>query len=352
MSNDAAGLDRRYRLLLHAYPRAYRRDRGEEILDTLLAAAPPSRRFPAMRETFNLLRGGMRCRLGRPRSRMIVVVAALAVIVGAFLGASAASWLGWQTARALPDSAQTAGISRLIGDAPTNLTRHDELFYYPYTGPDTPLFGEDDYNAGEISWGYQVNVTPANFPAIAAAARDRLAAAGWQVSGVIPQQEGTMPEARFLASKDGLTLTYSVQPDTTPPGPQVSLERAEPWPVWPLTALGILLGGLAGWLFAGWVSRRTQTRGWFIQALTLSTAAVSIALTLLFVAIIVSSQLTMWTDPATWTPAFRPFALWTLFMVFPFRLPLLIDLAAILATAALAALPHRSRRRTADAARA
>jgi hypothetical protein len=58
------GLERRYRRLLLAYPKAYRAERGGEIVGTLLDAAAPDRRRPAFREAAALIFGGLRVRLG------------------------------------------------------------------------------------------------------------------------------------------------------------------------------------------------------------------------------------------------------------------------------------------------
>jgi len=58
------GLERRYRRLLRAYPAAYRRRRGDELLATLLEAAAPRQRYPTLRETLGLLGGGLSARAG------------------------------------------------------------------------------------------------------------------------------------------------------------------------------------------------------------------------------------------------------------------------------------------------
>ncbi|AQZ68152.1 unnamed protein product [[Actinomadura] parvosata subsp. kistnae] len=56
-------LERRYRRLLLAYPRAYRRKHGDELLDVLLEDAAPGRRVPVLREAWGLLAGGVRSRI-------------------------------------------------------------------------------------------------------------------------------------------------------------------------------------------------------------------------------------------------------------------------------------------------
>ncbi|MBY8874001.1 hypothetical protein K7640_19420 [Micromonospora sp. PLK6-60] len=59
-------LERRYRWLLRAYPRAYRRYRADEMLETLLATADQRRR-PDLREAAALVVGGLRARTGVDR---------------------------------------------------------------------------------------------------------------------------------------------------------------------------------------------------------------------------------------------------------------------------------------------
>ncbi len=48
-------LERRYRRLLRFYPKAFRREREEEILAVLMAGATESQTRPRLVETFNLL---------------------------------------------------------------------------------------------------------------------------------------------------------------------------------------------------------------------------------------------------------------------------------------------------------
>ncbi|MEV1000186.1 hypothetical protein [Nonomuraea sp. NPDC050202] len=56
-------LERRYRRLLLAYPRTYRRAHGDELLDVLLEEAAPGQRVPVPREAWGLLTGGLRSRI-------------------------------------------------------------------------------------------------------------------------------------------------------------------------------------------------------------------------------------------------------------------------------------------------
>jgi hypothetical protein len=57
-----ATLESMYRRLLLTYPREYRREHEEEILATLVDASEPGRRWPSLRETRDLLAGGLRTR--------------------------------------------------------------------------------------------------------------------------------------------------------------------------------------------------------------------------------------------------------------------------------------------------
>jgi hypothetical protein len=57
-----AGLERHCRWLLRAYPVWCRRERAGEMLDTLLEASPPGRRWPSFCDTRALVTGGLRVR--------------------------------------------------------------------------------------------------------------------------------------------------------------------------------------------------------------------------------------------------------------------------------------------------
>jgi hypothetical protein len=100
-----ARLELAYRRLLLAYPEDYRNDRGDELVSTLLASAPPGRRRPTIAEAFDLLYHGIctRARVARRTlsgpaaadelvqaavvSLTVAAAVAVAVIVGvSFLG--------------------------------------------------------------------------------------------------------------------------------------------------------------------------------------------------------------------------------------------------------------------------
>jgi hypothetical protein len=78
-------LARCYRLLLRAYPAWYRRERGEEMLGTLLEASPPGRRWPSLRDARALIMGGFRVRAGQNQRLTTAANLRLAVLLGAAL---------------------------------------------------------------------------------------------------------------------------------------------------------------------------------------------------------------------------------------------------------------------------
>ncbi|GIH75121.1 hypothetical protein Plo01_15500 [Planobispora longispora] len=59
--------ERRCRRLMRAYPPRFREHRGEELLGTLLDIAVPGQLRPSLRDSLDIVRGGLRARLrGRP----------------------------------------------------------------------------------------------------------------------------------------------------------------------------------------------------------------------------------------------------------------------------------------------
>jgi len=75
-------LERRCRLLMRAYPAGYRRERGDEIIATLLEATPEGRRRPLARDMRALIMGGLRARAAQHRGLTTAVNLRLAVMAG------------------------------------------------------------------------------------------------------------------------------------------------------------------------------------------------------------------------------------------------------------------------------
>ncbi|MEU5552504.1 MULTISPECIES: hypothetical protein [unclassified Micromonospora] len=72
MSSDV--LEKRYRVLLRAYPASYRRERADELIDTLIGDEPTTRRWPSVREAASLIRGALRVHGGSTAARPTAVL--------------------------------------------------------------------------------------------------------------------------------------------------------------------------------------------------------------------------------------------------------------------------------------
>ncbi|MEU7901244.1 hypothetical protein [Actinoplanes sp. NPDC049118] len=287
-------LERRYRRLVRVYPRGPRR---EELLITLLDCAPPDRRRPTARETANVLRHGLRGRLGRPRSRAVVVLATLAALVAGCFGAAAMSVLGWQFAPSLTGVVQAQGIDRTVfpGMTVEGCESGSELTYSEHCADMPPFIPNPDHEGTRYGFlEYRVAPTPATLDHLTftSGVRDRLVADGWRIGSGIRVHQGlddldtsvldgtsapfpgdevetAVREATFWATRDGLVLEFFDATGTDTPGgvadPSVTarftVARAAPWWLWGMTAAGALLGALTGWLVAGWISRRTEGDG-------------------------------------------------------------------------------------------
>lgn len=75
-------LERRGRLLLRAYPAAYRRERGEEMIGTLLETTPNGRAWPRLRDVRALAMGGLRARAAQNRGLSAAANLRVAVMAG------------------------------------------------------------------------------------------------------------------------------------------------------------------------------------------------------------------------------------------------------------------------------
>jgi hypothetical protein len=88
-------LERHCQLLLRAYPAAYRKARGDEIIGTLLEATPPGRSWPLLRDIRCLIFGGLRARAAQPGQFTTAGNLRVAVLAGvaAYLAYGASSAL-------------------------------------------------------------------------------------------------------------------------------------------------------------------------------------------------------------------------------------------------------------------
>ncbi|GLY95314.1 hypothetical protein [Actinoplanes sp. NBRC 103695] len=261
---------RRYRLLLRAYPPGPRR---EELLDTLLAVGRPS-----VAENLDLLRHGLRARLGRPASRWVTVVAVLVALTTGYAGAALAARATWN---AVPDFPSGAAMAEITGTVfpglPVEGDRSDDGLFLDiseqsFAGQLASGRNEDfqyvTYDFGPAGGNYVAG----RYRPWTDAAAARLEAAGWTVRDVSPTGNtwiatGELDESGrgIWAIRDDLSIEFEASTitntDRMPAGSfyaSATLMRLPPWYVTAAAAAGMLLGAFLGWLLTGWVSRRTE----------------------------------------------------------------------------------------------
>ena len=242
-------LERDYRRLLLAYPREYRRARGDEIVTTLMEGTPPDRVRPPAGDAWDLVRGGLRKRFAPPHGRGYAAVALVCAAAVAYVALGGA-------------------IRLATGSEASN----DTLFLASASllPPEAPLAGDADRMWTTFGGPTEVDLTFAPQPRalddLAAEARARAVADGW-VAGPIEAH-------RFTLDRAGQTMVVTIAEGALPePWATVYFKTRYPWPA-PLLPAGIaavVLGGLAGWLTGAWTLRRFRSRkpaGQLLIALT------------------------------------------------------------------------------------
>ena len=282
----------RYRWLLATYPRGYRKQRAAEILGTVLDAADSGHRPGTTRLAVNLWAGGLRARLGRPRSRLVVVFSILTALMVGLLGSALGYRLAWQTTGDLPSTAaaRRAAVTAtsqdvvwtqrndfVMGfDGYGRLSLLKELAYWPIATDLPGLPDSDLYGPGYVD-AWTAQRTSATVASTAADAKRRLRADGWEI-GCFPSEDSCRhaDPAEFVARKGDVVLQVALERGrttkaqdpadatwiTSPNGPMVAIDVASYRAVPPLVPLGWLVSGLLfaalGWLAFGWFSRRTE----------------------------------------------------------------------------------------------
>jgi hypothetical protein len=257
-----------YQRLLWAYPAAYRRRYGTEIITLLLEMAEDGRR-PGRREQLHLVLCGLRQRFRLPWRRPLALLGAVlaAVALGA-AGAVAGTWAGWQTATDLPSEHQIRRLSEaLSGIRGTRI----EPWSTAMSGPATTAVadGQGTYSPQRI--------------------RDALVAAGWHVTSLTESESRvvtdlttvpwtTIPDqtVTFRAAKDGLVLAGSSHTQADGQAAQgIDIWAEHTAAVRPLTITGLVLGLLAGWLLTAALAARPR-RGRTSAVLTLTASAAAV----------------------------------------------------------------------------
>ena len=203
-----SALEWRCRWLLHAYPAWYRRERGEEMLGTLMDASPAGRRWPSLRDIRAMLIGGLRVRAGQHRrlstaanlrlAGLLGVALALLWLIGNNLGSAIMFWTHVYPAATPADLGYQAAASLLA------LAAVVAAWFAPWPVVAGPAV------AGAALWVYSGDRVMASQPAglllllvILTAGRERmprswLGLAGLLLAFTLLQQSTAAPRLYFL----------------------------------------------------------------------------------------------------------------------------------------------------------
>ncbi|GAA0560516.1 hypothetical protein GCM10010172_49550 [Paractinoplanes ferrugineus] len=261
-----ARLARRYRRWLLAYPRPYRRERGPEILATLLDAADPGRSRPAPREAALLLGHGLGRRLAE-FGRRAFVIAAVAAVLGGLSGIALGSWLSWRDVDPMtPDRSTAISLAPTVLPVPFDNQAYQygrHTFWNPYS--ENTLQGGTGVRAGRTSvTGMMPPQT--GVEQVAAAVTRQMRAHGWQDVRTVVRHIGPSTAPGEFAEVTGTRTGYlaAVQitvAESTPSALNFDLMWAEPSGQLRDTVLGGLAGALLGALFGLYTSKRMRRYG-------------------------------------------------------------------------------------------
>ncbi|MEU9509328.1 hypothetical protein AB0D32_23960 [Micromonospora sp. NPDC048170] len=257
-------LERSYRRLLRAYPGFYRRERGLEILTTLLDAAEPGQVRPSRGDAAHLLVNGLRYRfapptwIGRLATGLVAIWAAV-VLSGA---GALAVW-----ALANPEEPDLAAFSDELVGRPASSAYElpggnllDMAYAYRTYGEfqDFAIEGWDGGRPapmGQSRFYEQVTDTPT----VLADAHQHLTSAGWRTGplsqgGANSQADVNSAHGVFWASRDGVLLRVSGYDNQT--GVTVGAYPIEPSGVLAGAITGFAIGLLVVWQAMTWMAHR------------------------------------------------------------------------------------------------
>ena len=251
-------LRRSYRRLMWAYPRWYRRERGAELLTTLLDdAAAAGRRRATYAETRDLIAGGLRTRLRPPRGPLAGVVAGLvALYVAVVAAAFGVLCSGYPGPPADDESVAAARIA--VSEPPRNLhgppAACDILCPEPVAGDDVTAYRRPWDHTDSVRIDY--HLSPDRTSTVVTEARRRLIAAGWRVTGLDVAGAGA---SSFEASNGRLDLWVSGAVREPGSGAPVTVVVAKSRSA---RAIGFAIAGFAGGLLAGWLIAAWTLQRW------------------------------------------------------------------------------------------
>ncbi|MEV4823912.1 hypothetical protein [Micromonospora sp. NPDC049274] len=276
-------LERSYRRLLWAYPGFYRRERGLEVLTTLLDAAEPGQVRPSRGEAAHLLVSGLRYRfvpptwIGRLATGLVAIWAAV-VLSGA---GALAVW-----ALANPEEPDLAAFSdELVGRPASSAYELPggnllDMAYAYRTYGEFQDFAMEGWDGGRPAPMGQSRVYEqvTDTPTILADAHQHLTSAGWRTGalsqgGADSQADVNSAHGVFWASRDGVLLRVSGYDNQT--GVTVSAYPVEPSGVLAGAITGFVIGLIVVWQAMTWMAHRAartpRPARWLILLLGLPT---------------------------------------------------------------------------------
>ncbi|MGH8879390.1 MAG: hypothetical protein ACRD0P_18935 [Stackebrandtia sp.] len=262
MTETATELERRFRRLLWAYPRRYRRQRGDELLGTLLDSCPDDQSRPTAQQRRSILRSGIGCRFRVRGGRFNVVTTIVLALFCAVIGSCLGSWLSWLSAPDLPDRKATSAIAAeaLNGVNPAAVWGNGSKFAYDAEymegGSTDPawlvaLLGGDDYGRGMRVADYVGVLSQRQWDTVVPQIKTQLETSGWEVTdhdmGAVPGTPGAR-SITLTANRDGHALTVTGSSDEN--YLELMLGREQPSGQTAGLIVGAACGLLAGWLAA------------------------------------------------------------------------------------------------------
>lgn len=254
-------LELTYRRLLLAYPRYYRRERGLEILTTLMDAAASGTHRPSTRDKLDLVFSGLRFRFSPPHGWHHSIVAALvSVFIGASLAAFAAACL-WMSSPTVPRPEQRAD---LLGEQPVHETSNHpvSIWFHDYRDKNSPARLEG-WPHGQPAFVFIEQLyRPANVDATIPELHRRMPADGWAVGELMKREHGYV----FWASRDKVVVrVQGLRLDGASPSVSVQTHLAAPAAVTPAAIVSFVLGTIGAWLVACGLLRRGRARAHFMS---------------------------------------------------------------------------------------
>jgi hypothetical protein len=254
-------LHRSYARLLRTYPRWYRRERGLELMTTLLDDAEPGQHRPRWSTVVDLVRGGVTTRLRPPRGFIARLITVMVSLTGGLVGSGATVLLspypGPPAAAEAIAAAQTAtGLP--VQDVPGPTVKCFETACQPTpAGDDVVAYDEAPMRVDTTV--VRLHPLHQEVAAMVAQADARVAAAGWHVD------PASRYGATFAAVNDrlGLNLYVSVGTGDTVRTDLILVTVSKRVSAATVTAvIAAFFGGLlAGWLVGVWAMQRFARHG-------------------------------------------------------------------------------------------